>query len=76
MKNVADLTTGSFLEAGNEPGQWVCWDFRKMRVRLTHYTIKSCSLKSWVLEGSVGGDTWTAIDRQADSSDFQNGCKL
>jgi hypothetical protein len=54
----------------NEPGQWVCWDFREMRVRLTHYTLSACKLKSWVVEASVDGSSWTQIDRQTDSRYF------
>jgi hypothetical protein len=67
-KNLADLTSGSTFSSKNEPRQWVCWDFREMRVRLLHYTIGSQELKSWVVEGSVDGRSWTEIDRQKDTN--------
>jgi predicted nucleic acid-binding Zn-ribbon protein len=71
LKNVADLTSNHFFNSKNEPGQWVCWDFGEMRVRPTHYTIWGWSLKSWVVEGSLDGGSWTEIDRQPDNQDFE-----
>jgi hypothetical protein len=64
LKNVADVTSNSYFESQNEPGQWVVWDFRGMRVRLTHYTVWAQYLKAWVLEGSLDGSRWTEIDWQ------------
>jgi hypothetical protein len=61
-----------YFYSKNEPGQWVCWDFREMRIRLTHYTIGSHALKSWVVEGSLDGRSWTEIDRQTDNQDFNH----
>jgi hypothetical protein len=71
VRNLADLTSGSFFYSKNEPGQWVCWDFHEMRVRPTHYTIESYCLKSWVVEGSLDGENWTEIDRRTDNNDFR-----
>jgi hypothetical protein len=73
VKNVADLTSDSGFISKDEPGQWVCWDFREMRVRPTHYTIRSGSgtLKSWVVEGSLDGESWTEIDRQTNNQRFR-----
>jgi hypothetical protein len=71
LKNVADLTSDSHFFSKNEPGQWVCWDFCKMRVLPTHYTICARFLKSWVVEGSLDGSSWTEIDRQTDNQDFK-----
>jgi hypothetical protein len=71
LKHVADLTSDSFFYSCNQPDQWICWDFRKMRVRLTHYTIKTRWLKSWVVEGSLDGRSWTEIDRQTNNQDFE-----
>jgi hypothetical protein len=61
------------VSSKDHPGQWVCWDFRKMWIYPTHYTINSYNLRSWILEGSVDGRTWTEIDRQADLTDFKDG---
>jgi hypothetical protein len=48
----------------DEPGQWACWDFGEMRVRVHDYAIDGDSLKSWVVEGSLDGSNWTEIDLQ------------
>jgi hypothetical protein len=59
----------------NERGNWTCWDFHEMRVRLTHYTIKNGDpegrLKSWVVESSLEGEAWTEIDRRTNNDDFE-----
>jgi hypothetical protein len=41
-----------------------------MRLRPTHYTLKAGAPKSWVVEGSVFGASWTEIDRRTDNQDF------
>jgi hypothetical protein len=64
LRNLADLTSDSYFNSRNEPGQWVCWDFRQRRVRLTHYTVRCEYLRSWVLESSLDGMIWTQIDRK------------
>jgi hypothetical protein len=70
LKNVADLNdSDSHFWSKNEPGQWVCWDFRDMRVLPTHYTLRSAWLKSWVLEDSMDGENWREIDRQTNTQD-------
>jgi hypothetical protein len=35
-----------------------------MRVHLTDYTFGKSALLSWVVEGSVDGETWTEMDRR------------
>jgi hypothetical protein len=69
-KNVADLTSDSEFWSTSEPGQWICWDFRALRVRLTHYTIRTYKLKSWVVHGSLDGRSWRKIDLQTNNQDF------
>jgi hypothetical protein len=69
LRNVADLTSYSYFQSKNAPGQWICWDFHEMRVRPAHYTIQSCDLKRWVVESSLNGEAWTEIDRKTDFKD-------
>jgi hypothetical protein len=71
LKNVADLTSDSDFWSKNQPGQWVCWHFGELGVRPTHYTIVALYLKSWVVEGSLDGRSWTEIDRKTDNQDFK-----
>jgi hypothetical protein len=54
----ADLGTYSFFQSENEPEQWICFDFKTLRIELTHHTITtvySGYLKNWVIEGSGDG---------------------
>jgi hypothetical protein len=74
LRHVADVTDNRWFQSKDEPGQWVCWDFRDLRVRPTNYTIRSMGLKSWVIEGSVDGKNWTEIDRQTDNEKFKLAC--
>jgi hypothetical protein len=43
-----------------------------MRVRPTHYTLRSEGLKSWAVESSLDGDAWTEIDRKTNNEIFQD----
>jgi hypothetical protein len=50
-------------------------DFKTVRIEPTHYTIKSAwrdYLKSWVIEGSDDGASWTEIDRRENNSDLNH----
>jgi hypothetical protein len=71
LRKIADLTTKALFVSGLAPDQWVCWDFRDMRLRPTHYTIGSCHLKSWVVESSLDFVNWTEIDRKTDNKDLK-----
>jgi hypothetical protein len=70
LKNVADLTARSAFWSQNDLDQWVCWDFREMRIHPTHYTIQSTVLSAWILEGSVDRQAWIEIDRQTENEDL------
>jgi hypothetical protein len=71
VQNVAALISPWYFMSKDEPGRWVCWDFHEMRVRPTHYTIKSYRLKSWVVESWLDGEAWTEIDRKTDIVGFK-----
>jgi hypothetical protein len=73
LRTLADLTTTLSFQSLPGRGEWVCWDFHEMRVRPTHYTIRTFLLKSWVVEGSLDSVNWTEIDRQMSNNDFQRG---
>jgi hypothetical protein len=68
--NMADLTSTSFANSTADRGQWFCWDFHEMRVRLTHYAITGLSIKSWVVERSLDAQSWTRIGRYGTPSDW------
>jgi hypothetical protein len=54
----------------DRPGQRICLDFKTLRIEPTHYTMRSFSLKSWAVEGSDDGASWTEIDRRENNSDL------
>jgi hypothetical protein len=70
--NVVALDTDSFFASADCSGQWICWDFGNLRVHLTHYTFSCCQLKSWIVEGSLDGESWAEIDRHTDNQDFND----
>lgn len=52
---------------------FVCFDFKDRRVKLSEYSIKSCSfcqnachLRNWVLEVSNDGSSWAQVDRHTE----------
>jgi hypothetical protein len=77
--STADLGTNSYFHSKNEPGEWICWDFKALRIEPTHYTIRtwnaipnSYHLKSWAVEGSDDGASWTEIDQRENNSDLND----
>jgi hypothetical protein len=80
-KNVADLETDSSFLSKTADNQWLCYDFKDMRVVVTRYTLRSHTnakdtnhLRAWAIEGSEDGEQWTEIDRQEDDASL-NGPK-
>jgi hypothetical protein len=71
IAHLMDVMDGTWFTSLSRAGECICWDFGKSRVRPTHYTIKSRSLKSWVIESSLDGENWIEIDRQTDNSDLK-----
>jgi hypothetical protein len=72
-RNVADFASDSFFQSTGEPKQWICYDFKDMRVSVTHYRLLSYKygpgnshLRSWVVEGSEDSSNWRELDRRDD----------
>jgi hypothetical protein len=58
-RNAADFGTNSEFCSEDKPGQWICWDFKALRIEPRYYTIRTSDyrpnydhLKSWAVEGS------------------------
>jgi hypothetical protein len=80
-KNAADLQTDSYFCSRNATDQWMSYDFKDMRVAVTHYILRSNGqntgdnhLRSWVMEGSEDGGKWVELDRR-DNEGRLNGPK-
>jgi hypothetical protein len=78
-RNVTELETDSIFCSRNEANQWLSYDFKDMRVAVTHYFLRSngegvggSHLRSWVVEGSDDGSGWRELDRR-ENVDFLNG---
>ena len=76
-KNVVDLGTNKYFCSKNEPGSWLCYDFKERRVAPTSYSITSvpggpasAHPKSWVFEASNDGISWEVIDRRDSNMDL------
>jgi hypothetical protein len=76
VRNVVDFSSYMYFSSNDSPGQWICWDFHEKRIHLTHYTIKTTVLKSWVVEGSLDAEAWREIDRKTGNNDLQAGSRM
>jgi hypothetical protein len=80
-KNAADLSADSCWYSNNEDNSWLRYDFKDMRIKPTHYSVRSrCNgalndnyPKNWVVEISNDGSTWTTIDERRNNSDLKGG---
>jgi hypothetical protein len=71
-KNAADSGITNYFHSDSSAGQWLCYDFKNLRVKPTHYSIHAYFggyyLRSWVFEGSIDGSSWIVFDEQKDNS--------
>jgi hypothetical protein len=80
-QNVLDHDSPSAYWSADKPFPWICFDFRQMRVRPTHYSIRSQTyqvtggnnLKNWVVDGSDDGVFWTELDRELGNAALNTG---
>lgn len=70
--------TNYFMAKRGETEFWICFDFKKMRVKISSYTIQNTkianvpNIKNWVIETSDDGQKWSQIDEQKDCMAFKN----
>jgi hypothetical protein len=68
LRHVADFENRTLFHTQNTPNSWICYDFKDMRVVLTHYSVRSrrdtngYHLRSWILEGSIDCESWVEMD--------------
>jgi hypothetical protein len=72
-KRAADLETGLIFYSAfrrkeedipHTPNNWICYNFKERRIVPTHYTIRNCDLKSWLVETSADGESWREVARE------------
>ena len=76
-KNVADVATNSFFQSVNSEYTFVCYDFKEKTIIPTYYSIRTCNggagdfhWRSWVIETSTDGKSWSEVDRRDNNPDF------
>jgi hypothetical protein len=72
-EHAANLSDFSYFGSQRAPGQWLCYDFNAMRVRPSHYSLRTADgsfPRSWVVEGSNGGSDWIVLDRRDNVDDL------
>lgn len=75
-KNLVDYQNSSSLYySKNEPGVFVCFDFKDRRIQLSSYSIQTqsgspnaCHLKNWVIEVSNDNKSWEEVDCRSNDS--------
>jgi hypothetical protein len=83
-RNAVDLDNrSSCFQSSNVANSWLCYDFKQMEVTPTHYSILSYQgafgcfhPKSWCLEVSKDGNSWTEIHRIQDNNDLNDSNKI
>jgi hypothetical protein len=77
-QNAVAATEETAFVSQNAPGQWLRYDFKHRRVKLTHYSLRSRfngfqgsnNPRDWVVEISDDGSTWTTVDRQSENDEL------
>jgi hypothetical protein len=78
-RNAADLAaTNTYFFSKNESNQMLIYDFQKLRIKSTDYSIRSYHnggvntyhLKSWTIEVSSDGSNWKEIDHRENNNDL------
>jgi hypothetical protein len=78
-RNAVDVLADNFWISRNEDNSWLRYDFKEMRVRPTHYSVRSrynggdndVYPKNWVVEVSNDGTTWKIIDERLNNEDLK-----
>jgi hypothetical protein len=74
LTNVAYFENHNGFYTKDEPNSWICYDFKNMRIKPTHYSVRSRRdynyhhLRCWTLEGSHDGKSWVELDRRENNA--------
>ncbi|EAX98564.1 F5/8 type C domain containing protein [Trichomonas vaginalis G3] len=76
-ENLVNYDSKNMFQSLNEEGSWVQFDFKNLQIDVSGYTIVTKEgnqndhhLKSWVLEASNDGNTWTILDEEKNNVDL------
>ena len=72
-KLLLDIENSKNFYTKDLENSWICFEFTNHKIIPSNYTIKSCNngtngnhLKSWKIEVSEDGNSWTKVDEQKD----------
>ena len=73
-EKVIDYSFNSWWISRNLKNSWLPINFKKRKVKLNGYSLKSLNngncLKKWIIEGSNDNYTWVTIDEKKDNNDL------
>ena len=77
-KNLLDFNQDNiYASKPEDQTAWICFDFKNMKIELSHYSIKSHNsspgynhIKNWVIEISDDGKEWTKIDEHSNYTEL------
>jgi hypothetical protein len=78
LRHIADFSNQSYFLMKNEANSWICYDFKDMQIKVTHYSIRSrrdgndSHLRSWTLEGSQDGLILVKIDDRTNDTSLSS----
>jgi hypothetical protein len=80
---IVDGQSQTFFHSVDQPNQWVCLDFKNMKIEPTHYSIETSRegnndyllLSDWLIEGSDDGATWIELDRHENDRQLSGPCQ-
>jgi hypothetical protein len=73
LRLVAGFENQTYFCTKKEPNSWIYYDFKSMRIKPTHYSLRSRRdgnsdhLRYWTLEGSLDGKEWIELNRQVNN---------
>jgi hypothetical protein len=78
LRSITDFEDRNYFCTNNEPISWVCYDFKNMYIKPTHYSIRfrrdgnDNHMRTWTLEGFIDGQSWEELDRQENNKSLNS----
>jgi hypothetical protein len=75
LRNVTDFENQTHSHTSDTPNAWICYDFKSMNIKPTHYTLHSlCNhyLRLWTLEGSLDGSEPIELDHRENKTELNS----
>jgi hypothetical protein len=71
---IVNLQNSNITQTANSPNSWICYDFKELRVKVSHYSLRSRTDSDnyfpvhWTLEGSMDGNNWITFDSRTNQT--------